>query len=214
MKSKLLKSFIVFLNFILIFSILSPSLVNASETQNVQYSKTEEELINDFLYNDEDFQDTLTYQESLEIYNRNILENSHSISEQTIKPFNLFSLLFSLVRSGTTYIIKVTKKGNVIKNVRNGKLEVDVSKHINAKNRFKDYGNIDKLVKYIVEDIRRVDELKKIKEGHNSIKTVYGPDNKLLEIRFYVKDGELYSFNAFPNHSSRDAGNVIWLAPQ
>lgn len=38
--------------------------------------------------------------------------------------------------------------------------------------------------------------------------------NKLLEIRFHVKDGELYSFNAFPGHSTRDLGNVVYLVPQ
>lgn len=118
------------------------------------------------------------------------------------------------MRSGVNYVVKVTSKGNKIKDVRNGRLEVDVNKHINAKNRFKDYGDMDKLIKYIVEDIRRVDAAGMIKNGDNSIKTVYGKDNKLLEIRFHIKDGELYQFNAFPNHSDRELGNVIWLAPQ
>ncbi|WP_254664261.1 hypothetical protein [Lysinibacillus fusiformis] len=93
-------------------------------------------------------------------------------------------------------------------------MEVDVNKHINANNRFKEYGNIDTLVNYIIEDIRRTDSGDLIKDGWNSIKTVYGKDNKLLEIRFYVEDGKLLSFNAFPDHSKKDASNVIWLAPQ
>lgn len=73
---------------------------------------------------------------------------------------------------------------------------------------------MDKLVKYIVEDIRRVDAAGLVKNGDNSIKTIYGKDAKLLEIRFHVKNGELYQFNAFPDHSKRELGNVIYLAPQ
>ena len=89
-----------------------------------------------------------------------------------------------------------------------------MSKHINANNRFKDYGDIDKLVKYIVDDIKRLDDYGLAKSGDNTIRTVYGSDNKLLEIRFHVKDGKLYSFNAFPGHSTRDLGNVVYLVPQ
>ena len=118
------------------------------------------------------------------------------------------------MRSGVNYVVKVTSKGNKIKDVRNGKLEVDVSKHINAGNRFKDYGDMDKLVKYIVEDIRRSDQDNVVKDGWNSIKTYYGKGDKKLEIRFYIEDGKLLSFNAFPDHSKKEAGNVIWLIPQ
>lgn len=158
-----------------------------------------------------DMTDVLTYEESFLTYQNAINENSIN---SEVEQYNIFKLLFSLVKSGKNFILKVSSKGKTIKNVRNGKLEVDVDKHINAKNRFKNYGDIDKLVKYIVEDIRRVDAGGWVKNGDNSIKTVYGKDNKLLEIRFHVKDGELYQFNAFPDHSSRDLGNVIWLAPQ
>lgn len=101
-----------------------------------------------------------------------------------------------------------------VKSVRNGKLEIDVKKHINAGNRFENYGNMDKLVDYIVEDIRRVDDLVLAKEGWNSIKTMYGSTNKKLEIRFFVEDGKLLSFNAFPDHSKKEAGNVMWMVPQ
>ena len=155
-----------------------------------------------------DMTDVTTYEESFAVYQENNPVNLE------VEQYNIFRLLFSVLKSGANYIVKVTSKGKTIKGVRNGKLEVDVNKHINAKNRFKDYGDMDKLVKYIVEDIRRVDEGGWVKSGDNSIKTVYGKDNKLLEIRFHVKDGELYQFNAFPNHSDRELGNVIWLAPQ
>jgi len=94
------------------------------------------------------------------------------------------------------------------------KRRVDVSKHINAGNRFKDYGDMDKLVKYIVEDIRRSDQDNVVKDGWDSIKTYYEKGDKKLEIRFFIEDGKLLSFNAFPDHSSKDAGNVIWLIPQ
>lgn len=170
--------------------------------------------INDFLYSEEGFQDAPSYEESLAIYQNKLLENSNTDIQPSIQSFGILRLIFSVLKSGANYIVKVTSKGKKIKDVRNGKLEIDVDKHINAKNRFKDYGDMDDLIEYIVEDIARSDEAGYVKDGHNSNKTVYGKDNKLLEIRFYVKDKKLYSFNAFPNHSNRDAGNVILLAPQ
>jgi len=225
MKNNLIKSIIGLICFTLVFSIISPSLAQATESQDLQINNSfsqetlvdneiDKEEINDFLYSEEDFQDTLPYEEALAIYQNKLLENSNSNIEPSTQQRNLFRLVFSVVRSGVNYVVKVTSKGKKIKDVRNGKLEVDVSKHINANNRFKDYGSMDKLVKYIVEDIRRTDVGDLIKDGHNSIKTLYGKDKKLLEIRFYVEDGKLLSFNAFPAHSARDAGNVIWLVPQ
>lgn len=187
---------------------------------NDEDSSTQLNLVDDISESDfmtfKDMTDISTYKESFVIYQDKISGNSvnSEVEAFEVEAFNIFRLIFSLVRSGTNYVLKVTSKGKTIKNVRNGKLEVDVDKHINAKNRFKDYGDMDKLVKYIVEDIRRVDAEGLVKNGDNSIKTVYGKDNKLLEIRFHVKDGELYQFNAFPNHSDRQLGNVIWLAPQ
>lgn len=81
-------------------------------------------------------------------------------------------------------------------------------------NRFKDWGDMDKLVKYIVEDVRRSDQDNVVKYGFDSIKTYYGKGDKKLEIRFFIEDGKLLSFNAFPDHSNKEAGNVIWLIPQ
>ncbi|MGE7597079.1 hypothetical protein [Lysinibacillus fusiformis] len=224
MKNNLFKGFIFMLSFMLVFSVMSPALANASELQelpindSLNYEETGfdeldfDELTNNFLLGIGDFENPLSDEESLTIFNNKILENQYSNEHPSVEQFNLFRLAFSVVRSGVNYVVKVTSKGNKIKDVRNGKLEVDVNKHINAKNRFKDYGDMDKLIKYIVEDIRRVDEGKLIKDGHNSIKTFYG--DKKLEIRFYVKDGKLQSFNAFPDHSKKEAGNVIWLVPQ
>ena len=39
-------------------------------------------------------------------------------------------------------------------------------------NRFKDWGDMDKLVKYIVEDIHRSDQDNVVKYGFNSIKRI------------------------------------------
>lgn len=194
------------------------SFANENDLEEVnEWSSSELNLVDDILASDfmtfKDMTDLSTYERSLYTYQKNINQNP-IITDTEIQPYFLLRLLFSLAKSGQNYVLKVSKKGKTIKDVRNGKLEVDVDKHINAKNRFKDYGDIDKLVKYIVEDIRRLDELGLVKAGDNSIKTVYGKDQKLLEIRFHIKDGKLYHFNAFPNHSSRDLGNVVWLTPQ
>lgn len=202
---------------ILLFTVIP---IHSFASENLSEEITEEsfnqlELVDSLLESDfmnfKDMTDVLTYEENFITYQENIQENQEG---SEIQPYNIFRLLFSLVKSGTNYIVKVTSKGKTIKNVRNGKLEVDVNKHINAKNRFEKYGNMDKLVKYIVEDIRRVDAAGLVKNGDNSIKTIYGKDAKLLEIRFHVKNGELYQFNAFPDHSKRELGNVIYLAPQ
>lgn len=221
MKNNLIKSIFGLICLTLVFN-LTTSLAKANETQDLPMPEesflfdemNQLEEINDFLFNDIDFQDTPSYEESLAIYQNKLLENSSSNMGPSIQPRSLFRLAFSVVRSGVNYVVKVTSKGKKIKDVRNSKLEVDVNKHINANNRFKDYGNIDTLVNYIVEDIRRTDSADLLKDGWNSIKTVYGKDNKLLEIRFYIEDGKLVSFNAFPDHSKKEAGNVIWLAPQ
>lgn len=124
------------------------SFANANEEISTKQVKKVDE--SDFL----DFKDmesqALTYSEAMNIYKEKTGKGEINLGEikeeSTIAPLNWLRLLFSLVKSGTNYIIKVTSKGKTIKDVRNGKLEVDVSKHINANNRFKDYGDIDKLV--------------------------------------------------------------------
>lgn len=190
------------------------SFASELETNNNVLTENVEDLYESDFLNFEDLESgSLTYEEAIKIYNEEIT-NAEIHEEQKIQPFNLFRLLFSIAKSGANYIVKVSSKGKTIKGVRNGELKVDVSRHINAKNRFKDYGDIDKLVEYIVEDIRRLDAAGYVEEGDNTIKTVYGSDNKLLEIRLNVENGILRQFNAFPNHSNRQLGNVRYLAPQ
>jgi len=150
MKNNLFKGFIFMLSFMLVFSVMSPALANASEIQelptndSLNHEETDfDELTNNFLLGIGDFEDPLSDEESLAIFNNKILENQYSNDHPSVEQFNLFRLAFSVVRSGVNYVVKVTSKGNKIKDVRNGKLEVDVSKHINAGNRFKDYGDMD-----------------------------------------------------------------------
>lgn len=194
------------------------SFANENESESIKEdSFTQLRLVDDVYESDflnfKDMTDLSTSTDSFVVYPEKINQNS---AELVVQPNNIFRLLFSVIKNGALYIVKVSSKGKTIKDVRNGKLEVDVDSHINAKNRFgeKNYGSMDKLVKYIVEDIRRADAAGLVKEGDNSIKTVYGEDLKPLEIRFHVSDGKLLQFNAFPNHSKRELGNVLWLVPQ
>lgn len=204
----MLKKFLSSLIAVVLLLAVVPIQSFASENENVQEDIFESDFINF-----EDFTDTLSYEESFAIYQEKIAETPE-ISQ--VQPYFLLRLLFSLVKSGTNYVLKITSKGKTIKSVRNGKLEVDLKTHINAKDRFSkaNYGNLDTLVKYIVEDIRRMDAAGFVKNGDNTIRTVYGKDQKLLEIRFHVQKGELLQFNALPDHSRRDLGNVVYLVPQ
>ena len=63
-------------------------------------------------------------------------------------------------------------------------------------NRFKDWGDMDKLVKYIVEDIHRSDQDNVVKYGFNSIKRI---TEKEIKIRnsFLYRGWKIIKFQCF-----------------
>lgn len=90
MKNNLFKGFIFMLSFMLVFSVISPALANASELQELPINDSlihEEtgfdeldfdELTNNFLLGIGDFENPLFDEESLTIFNNKILENQYS----------------------------------------------------------------------------------------------------------------------------------------
>ncbi len=90
MKNNLFKGFIFMLSFMLVFSVISPALANASELQelpindSLNYEETGfdeldfDELTNNFLLGIGDFENPLFDEESLTIFNNKILENQYS----------------------------------------------------------------------------------------------------------------------------------------
>ncbi len=101
MKNNLFKGFIFMLSFMLVFSVMSPALANASEIQelptndSLNHEETDfDELTNNFLLGIGDFEDPLSDEESLAIFNNKILENQYSNDHPSVEQFNLFSLRF------------------------------------------------------------------------------------------------------------------------
>ncbi|TRY26938.1 MULTISPECIES: polymorphic toxin type 35 domain-containing protein [Brevibacillus] len=141
-------------------------------------------------------------------------DQSHS--DDQVEPRFIRRLILKLIEEGTEYFIKLSKKGSIIK-----KADFKVkTEHIFSKDH-KDKGimklgkNEKAILKKFRDMIENADEYGVLKDNtNNQIRTII--NGYKVEVRAYVKDGELKNLNAFlvtgewPN---TNFGNIVYLVP-
>jgi|GEM_PF-1829348 len=138
-------------------------------------------------------------------------------ADDRVQSRSLVKLLLKLVKEGAEYLIKINKKGNVIKKADfKIKTEHIFSKDHKKKGIMKLGKNEQAILNKFKKMIETADSAGVLKNNtNNQIRTVI--NGYKVEVRAYVKDGELKNLNAFVvdgDWPKTNYGNIVYLAPR